>query len=50
MVRRFNNKKTSAGRGVILVPKYTAEEIRKGRTSIERARRARCLKNIKFTR
>ena len=49
MTRRFNNKKCSAGRGITFAPKYSAKEIKEAKTSIERARRARCLKNIKFT-
>lgn len=49
MTLRFNNKKSTRGRGIQLVPRYTKKQIRNASTSIERERMARCYKNIKTT-
>lgn len=44
--RRKNNRKQTAGRYIQLASAYTADEVAVAQTSIEAARRARCLKNI----
>ena len=44
--RRKNNRKQTGGRYIQLAPAYTPDEVAVARTSIEAARRARCLKNI----
>lgn len=44
--KRKNNRANTAARHIQQSPNYTAEEIAAGSTSIERARRARSLRNI----
>lgn len=48
-MHRANNRKETPGRKIQLQPRYSKKDIRNGQTSIERARRARCFKNIKTT-
>lgn len=42
-----NNRKETRARLVHPAPKYTAKEIAEAPTSVERARRMRCVKNIR---
>lgn len=44
--RRKNNRKQTVARRIQLAPAYTSDEVVVALTSIEAARRARCLKNI----
>lgn len=45
-IHRKNNRKTTAGRHVQLVPKYSAEEINAAQSTVERLRRERSLYHI----
>lgn len=44
--KRKNNRRSVDGRFIQLAPRYTDEEILAAKTSVERYRRARSLRNI----